>query len=106
MNKPMTYRSDNDNVMIVMSLKDYDAMKAEIAMLRSRKEAPLPDLEDVTFISVRTFIVLQRMGITNLADMQMYTRADYCKQKGLGRKTLADIESLMKIYGLNYKTEE
>ena len=54
-------------------------------------------------ISVRLYTILCNYGIENIEDMDNFTSEDIISWRNLGRRTLEELLSVMKTYGIKFK---
>ena len=88
---------------ITLPLEEYEALVKEIEELKKRKDAPMPEIDDITFLSSRLYSYLTRQGIRNIKDIEETTRASWVRLPGFGRKTYEELKNLMKLYGVHFK---
>ena len=88
---------------ITLPLEEYEAMVKEIEELKKRKDAPMPEIDDITFLSSRLYSYLTRQGIRNIKDIEETTPYDWQRLPGFGRKTWSELKNLMKLYGVHFK---
>ena len=88
---------------IVISFEEYQQMLDEMESLRRRKDAPMPDIDDLFFLSPRLYGHLNRKGIKNVAEIEETRVCEWTMIPGFGRKSLKELKDLMKMYGLQFK---